>query len=265
MITLFEKYISKFNKNDNVEQIVEPIDITPDEYKKIIDNVADWYYDNYNLTFLGSGTYGSAFRINNEENRVLKITTDLNEAANVSYLVKKVNVKGIAEYYDIHQVDVYSNNEFLVTVYSIIMEKLYSITNVEEHVYMFLLDNYFKNSKGENFKYKTLSKERIGCNWNEFQEINPNRVEEFIDNNKDDRRLRMLDIYEIKSLANIYYEDIMGVFNSVLKYDLVLDDIHGDNIRRTEDDHMKVIDVGGGYDDSNKKFKTKSNKIIINI
>jgi hypothetical protein len=262
MITIFEKYISKFDKNDNVEQIIEPIGITPDEYNKIIDKIADWYYDNYDITFLGSGSFGSAFRINNEEDKVLKITTDLNEAANVSYLVKKVNVKGIAEYYDIHQVDVYSNDRILTTVYSIIMEKLYSITNVEEHVYMFLLDNYFKNSKGENFKYKSLSKERIGCDWNEFKEINPNRIDEFIDSNQNDRRLKMLDIYEIKRLANIYYDDIMDLFNSILKYDLILDDIHGDNIRKTEDEHMKVIDVGGT---NNKKFKTKSNKIIINI
>lgn len=258
MITLFENYISQFNKDDSTFREI----VGEENYEKIIDKIAGWYYDNYDITFLGSGTFGSAFRINNEEDRVLKITTDKKEAANVSYLVKKNNVKGVAEYYDIHQVDVYFNNKLLIDVYSIIMERLYSISVEEADIFMFLFNNYFKTGNNKNFKYKDISKIFIDCSWKEFQELNPNRIDEFVNLHINNICFKKLNIYDTKILANIYYEDIMDIVYSVLKYDLVLGDIGVDNIRKLENEHIKVIDVGGT---TNKTFRTKSDKIRIDI
>lgn len=259
MITLFENYISQFNHRHNAD-ILDDVGLSEDQYEQIIDKVASWYYDEYHITFLGSGSYGSAFRINNTDNRVLKITTDHNEAANISYLVKKVNVKGIVEYHDIHKVRVYVDGEIVATVYSVIMEKLYDISDMESTVYRLLFNEYFKNKGGIIDLYNYLSKLRINCTWEEFKKLNPNKVNIFISKHK--AEVSKYDIKEVKRLANIYYEDIMGLVSSVLKYNLSLTDVHSGNIRKTDDEHMKVIDVGC---DTTKSFKSKCATIDIEI
>ena len=261
MIILFEKYISQLYDND-IQNLADDIGVSVGVYNKIVDQIAEWYYGGYYITFLGAGSYGSAFRVNNKD-RVLKITSDDNEAANVSYLVKKTNVKGIAEYHDIHRVDIHINNKFKFTLYSILMERLYDIASIENDIFMFLFHNYFKNLGGDIdfFNEAYISKESIGCSWKQFQELNPNKIDDFVDANKSN--IYKYEIKEVKRLANIYYEDIMDIIYSVFKYDLELSDVHGGNIRKQEDEHIKLIDVGGHS--TNKTFKTKSAKIDINV
>lgn len=263
MITQFEKYISQFQDRD-LKNIVEDINITEEQFEAIVEKIADWYYDNYHITFIGSGAFGTAFRINNEENKVLKVTTDEKEASNISFLVKKSGVKGIVDYYDIHQVNVFDNNEHITTVYSIIMEKLYSISNIESDIFMFLFQKYFKNKDGIINLYNEFSKSEINCSFSEFKQLNPNKVNQFVDKNKHSYYINKYDLDEVKKLANIYYEDIMDMTESVIKYNLILSDVHSDNIRKTEDGHMKIIDPGG-YGYSGKSFKTKSAPINIDI
>lgn len=263
MITLFEKFISRF-ENPDLGDIIADLNIDGDQYIRIVDKVADWYYDNYNISFLGSGAYGTAFRINNEDNKVLKITTDENEASNVSYLVKKSGVKGIVDYYDIHQVDVIENGEELITVYSIIMEKLYKISDMESGTFMLLFRNYFKNNSDIVNLYEGFSRKDIGCTFREFKKLNPNNVNKFIDRHSNDYYIERYNTEEVKELANVYYKDIMDMVESVIKYDLTLGDVHTDNIRKTEDGHMKVIDPGG-YSVEHKKYRSKSAPIKIDI
>ena len=286
MITLFEKFISRF-ENPDLGDIIADLNIDgdrirviqiqlqdrirviqiqlQDQYVRIVDKIADWYYDNYNISFLGSGAYGTAFRINNEENRVLKITTDENEAANVSYLVKKSGVKGIVDYYDIHQVDVFEDGEKLITVYSIIMEKLYKISDMESGTFMLLFQKYFKPYENEIVNlYDGFSRKDIGCTFREFKKLNPNNVNKFIDEHSHDYYIERYNIDEVKELANVYYKDIMDMVESVIKYDLILGDVHTDNIRKTEDGHMKVIDPGG-YSVEHKNYRSKSAPIKIDI
>lgn len=267
MIKRFENYISKFD-NPDLYDILEEIGLSQESFTEIVDKVANWYYDNYNITFLGSGAYGTAFRINNEANRVLKITTDHNEAANVSFLVKKTDIKGIVEYHDIHAVEVTTitdgENSGVLTIYSIIMEKLYDISNMERDIFQFMLGKYFKigyNTK-INLNYD-IHKSIIPCTWKEFLEFNPNKVDEFIEMT-DDYFTNKYNIVEVKELANMYYEDILGMIWSVMKYDLELHDVHMGNVRKTEDGHMKIIDVGGNSD-VNKTFKSKSAPIKIKL
>ena len=155
MITLFENYISKF-QDRNLDDIIEDINLTKQQFESIVEKVADWYYDNYHITFLGSGAFGTAFRINNDNDRVLKITTDDTEAANVSFLVKKSGVKGIVDYYDIHQVNVFDDDQQITTVYSIIMERLYSISDIESNTFMILFHTYFRNKDGKIDLYKNI-------------------------------------------------------------------------------------------------------------
>lgn len=263
MIILFENYISKF-ANRNLDDIIEDINITREQFENIVDKVADWYYDNYHITFLGSGAFGTAFRVNNEEGKVLKITTDENEAANVSFLVKKSGVKGIAEYYDIHQVNVFDNDDPITTVYSIIMEKLYSIADIESSTFMFLFQNYFRNMEGKINFHNEFSRKDIGCTFNEFKQLNPNNMNKFIDKYSYHYYIEKFNLKDVKELANVYYYDIMDMVESVIKYNLTLNDVHSDNIRKTEDGHMKIIDPGG-YGPAPRDFKSKSAPIKIDI
>lgn len=270
MITKFENYISQFQGRD-LKDIVEDINITEEQFEAIVEKIADWYYDNYYITFIGSGAFGTAFRINNVENKVLKVTTDEREAANVSFLVKKSGVKGIVDYYDIHRVNVFNNNEHITTVYSIIMEKLYSISDIESDTFMFLFQKYFKNKDGMINLYDEFSKSKINCSFSEFKQLNTNKIDEFIEKNISDLSQQnyyinkyKYNLDEVKKLANIYYEDIMDMTESVIKYNLILTDVHSDNIRKTEDGHMKIIDPGG-YGCSDKSFKSKSAPINIDI
>ena len=267
MIKKFENYISRF-ENPDIDYMVSEIGLSREQFTEIVDKVADWYYDNYNITFLGAGSYGTAFRVNNEANRVLKITTDDNEAANVSFLVKKTDIKGIAEYYDIHEVEVRIKdieNVQPTIVYSIIMEKLYDISNMESDIFQFMLGKYFKiGDKQINFN-RNIYKSLINCTWKEFLKFNPNQVDKFVEENHENNWfINKYYLEEVKELANIYYEDILGMIWSVMKYDIELHDVHMGNVRKTEDGHMKIIDVGGNSD-VNKKFKTKSAPIKIEI
>jgi len=264
MITIFEKYISQFYGDDE-DVPIKTFNI--EDYKKIIDIIANWYYDEYNLTFLGSGSYGSVFRVNNEKNIALKITSDQTEANNVSYLSKKINVKGIVDYYDIRQFDIYENDRLLETVYSILMEKLYNLADIELNIYKYLLSYYFRTTSGKIDLYSDdvqISRDVVDCSWKEFELLNPNKIDKFIDSKyNNEYALNKFDIDEVKRLANIYYEDIMGLVKSVLKYDLILCDIHEANICKTEDEHIKVIDIGG-YGNS-KPYRNKRKIIRIDI
>lgn len=265
MIILFEKYISQFHGDPSSDSLADNLGVSMKLFEKIIKGITNWYYDEWHITLLGTGSYGSAFDIKGQ-NRVLKITSDENEAATVSYLVKKTNVPGIAEYHDIHEVKVFIDNYHQFTLYSIIMEKLYSISSIEREVFMLMFKEYFKSYEEgyiNLYELDYIAKDTIECSWNEFKRLNPKDIDSFLNKYRNDFVLKKYNKEEVKELCNMYYDDIMDMIYSTYKYNLQLGDIHQGNIRRAEDGHMKVIDVGGYY--SNKNYKNKSASIRIDV
>jgi len=270
MIKKFENYISQF-ETTYIDVMLDDYNLTKEQFNQIVDKVADWYYDNYNITFIGAGSYGAAFRVNNDKDKVLKLTTDYHEASNISFLVKKSDTKGIVEYFDIHEVQVkIKNNLTQIIVYSIIMEKLYDISDIERKTFRLMLTKYFKDNESDIINlYGDISKSYITCTWKEFLKFNPNEVDKFIEERYEKSLytgygICQYHIEDVKELANIYYEDILCMIWSTMKYNLELHDVHMENVRKTEDGHMKIIDVGGNVH-VNRTFKSKSAPIKIEI
>jgi len=270
MITIFEKYVSLLQGNYQADDLAHNLKISMSTFEKIINSIADWYYDEYHISLMATGSFGSVFTIKGNDDKILKITSDENEAANVSYLVKKSGVKGIVEYDDIHQFDISISNPKKsgvsnLTLYSIIMEKLDPSYTVDWDIFSFVYNNYFDLPNGKSLgSLDYVSKEEIGCSWEEFKKLNPGNFDKFFQDFHDDFIIKKYGEEEVRKFTPIYYQDIMDMIYSSYKYDLPLSDIHAGNIRKVKDsEHVKLIDVGGGY--TTKVFKSKSSKININL
>jgi hypothetical protein len=88
------KYLMTFEKWDT---IFEKWD------RSFVNTIADEYgFDTKKLKYLGSGAFGSAYRIGK---KVLKITSDHDEYMNANKLRRKSPTKYLINYYDARQID----------------------------------------------------------------------------------------------------------------------------------------------------------------
>lgn len=110
----------------------------------IIKQVVDFYYDEKDIKFIGSGFYGSVYQTS-DETKVLKITTDAKEVKKAERL-RKINVPGVVDYYDVREINVYDSKERLRSygLWSIILEKVYPLKEFEKSVWD-SFEPYLKN------------------------------------------------------------------------------------------------------------------------
>lgn len=283
---LFE-YISHYlsvSKYDNF-QLSVLLNISETESDEIYQQVANFYRKNPKLSYLGSGSYGSAFSM---EEKVLKISTDKNEANNIEYLRKK-NFKGIVTYYDLRKINLYLNGELYQDrkLYSIIMDRVYPLSDIELECYRILysvgyvnsndnltfeytLDyNYIDETSALNFKKlnnKSRAKKIIeiiqNSNYHDFRENCRRELGRSINF----EFLELEDLQKSPKFEEIFlkfYDDILNLLCDVIRYKLVLYDSHEKNVGKDEDGHFKMIDLGFRTNHSDRKLKLKPIEIHV--
>jgi len=287
---LFE-YISHYRSIMGEFHLSNELEITEEDSEQIYNQVANFYKENSRLSFLGSGSFGSAFSL---DDKVLKITTDKNEVDNIEYLRKK-NFAGIVSYYDIRKINLSINGRPSreKNLYSIIMDKVQPLNEIETECYKILYK--FGYVDGQNHKLHftyTLDYDNLYENSaKHFKKLNDgSRIKKIIEIliNADDWRdvhtkmREELDIYsfdfeyvELEDIqANIeefekiilrFYNDILELLCDIIRCKLILYDSHEQNVGKDEEGHFKMIDLGFKTNYSGIKLKLKPIDININL
>ena len=281
---LFE-YISHYHSNNGDFHLHNRLGIDESESEEIYKQVANFYSDK-KLSFLGSGSLGSAFSL---DDKVLKITTDRNEIDNIEYLRKK-NFHGIVSYYDARKINLYVNGEETSDkIFAIIMDRVETLDEVELECYHLLYRSGFKDvSDNLEFTY-TLScndiEEKSATNFRKLQNNGerPKKIYELVMSSKDrsDFYLRSgpelgrtvpLEFADLDILQNSdkfqetlfrFYEDILDLLCDVIKYKLSLYDSHEKNVGKDENGHFKMIDLGFRTNRPRAKLKLKPINVYV--
>jgi len=216
----------RFNWKSNQEQYTQLSNFFNNssqlEIRKIIDIILKYYgitFDETELSFLGSGTYGFAFLMKNPEIKdeiVLKITTDRDEYINALKIVNK-NTKYIAYHYDARKV--------------VGIEYESKVKNIKENYYVILLE-----------KVKLLSKEILNdidilsTFWRKNGRSSIDLVQYLNMNNFEN-------ITEEDAIK--YLMDFDNIQKESHKFGVPLIDIHSENLG-IKDNHLIWFDVGIG-------------------
>jgi len=288
MITKFKlfEYINYSNRREYDFSLSDKLGITKEESEEIYNKVAEFYMDNPNISFLGSGSYGSVFSL---DDKVLKITTDDQEIESVEYLRKKI-IHGIVDYYDIRKINLYINDELYIErdLFAIIMDKVEPLDNVELECYRILYRiGYIDKNDNLSFTY-TLNHEYIGeTSPKNFRKLNDGSrakiIYEIIKNaeNYEDYTEKMknefgnyvsfefVDFEDLQESPYFeetffrFYKDILDLLCDVIKYELELYDSHEKNVGKDKNGHFKMVDIRAGSKGSESSLKLKPITISI--
>jgi len=253
---------------------------------RIIREVANFYYQKTGVEYIASGAFGDAFLLSKDNTKVLKVTDDSDEALNADIL-RKLNIKGIVEYYDVREIIVNGESKGL---YSILMERLKKPTNLEKRAFSLIKDTLLSDdgTNGLNLDYRgglgTSEKYRL------FLKLNPpEKIEEFIEilnspffPKNEEEQITFYEKYYSQSgwrtaenftetLANNtkylkesnfltilkeYYFFYINVVKDFMKYKIKLDDFHLGNLGM-KDVLPVAIDVGCRQFRKNAKLTLK--------
>lgn len=280
-------YLSASKYNDF--QLSNILNITENESDEIYTAIANYYRKNPKLSYLGSGSYGSAFSL---ADKVLKISTDKNEANNIEYLRKK-NFRGIVTYYDIRKINLYLNDELYQDkkLYAIIMDRVYQLNEIELECYRILYKIGYINSKGWDLAFEyTLDYNDINeTSALSFRKVNNiSRAKDIINLIKTSRNFSdfrnscihkfgksigfdFASFHELKDSPEFeetflrFYDDILNLLCDVIKYKLALYDSHEKNVGKDDKGHFKMIDLGFRTNHPPRKLKLKPIEIHIDL
>lgn len=281
---LFE-YISHYSSKNGDFSLSRKLGISNNDSEKIYRSVADFYSQKPEISFLGSGSYGSAFTL---DDKVLKLTTDPNEIRNIEYLRKK-NFAGIVSYYDLRKINLFIDNKLsnIVELYSIIMDRVEPLDSVELECYNMLYRFGYKNLRFDyNIDYLDINEKsakrfkiindgsilktilnciKISNNQIDFS----HNLEEMLDAYYDFEFIHFKDLKKSKNIEEIltkFYFDIRDIIADVIKHKLSLHDSHYKNVGKDKDGHFKMIDLGFRSNRPSKiKLKLQPIEIKIDI
>ena len=258
---------------------------------QIIREVANFYYQKTGIEYIASGAFGDAFLLSKDNTRVLKVTDDFDEALNADIL-RRLNIKGIVEYYDVREIIVNDESKG----YAILMEKLDKPTNIEKKAFQLIKDTLlsedgttglnldYRGSLGTSEKYRNFLKLNPPQKIDDFLEIlnstwfPKNKVEQLNFFNKyfkedswrsEENFIESIEHYakylkepKFLTLVKKYYFFYMDVIKDFMKYKIQLDDFHLGNLGM-KDGLPIAIDVGCSRFRKNVKLTLKP--IEINI
>ena len=278
---------SKIHKYRNFLESIDP-SIMPEVYNKLtytkkdflemLNQVVYFYYDEYGINFLGYGAEGNTFRITSkDQTKVLKITKREDEASEITK-IRKFNITGLVDYYDVRQIiDI---EDIYMTTYSILMENLQPLTDLEKNVWSFLRGYFFDLREtsnkinlvviGDKINYDKFIKknnlDRLNKIYNKFKTHRKNAKYgmgiEQINHIADNVELEIMIKDEAYETMLEFYETFCGLVRDAVKYKLKMRDFHTDNAGRDENGNLKFYDVL--YNDVYiRDFKLKSIKITL--
>lgn len=190
------------------------------------------------ITYLDSGSYGSAYRIDSYQ--VMKITTDKNEAQTANTLVGKNN-KYIVNYFHVYEL---KSNVIETPIYLLIMEYLISLKDNLSYLTLRKFLDFF----AFNYKYK----EEFFIHNNFNNKYLEHFIEDYFNQCKDD----CLERSEIEN--NI--EKLKKIAIETKQYNIYPVDVHSGNLGfRVVDGDLIYFDLG-----NNKNYiETEIKKIQI--
>ena len=148
------------------------------------------------------------------DDKVLKITTDANEVANIEYLRKK-NFHGIVDYYDIREVLIEQKGEIKKPgIWAIILEKVEPLTEEEKDIW---------NMINLILEYRVTPDDT-------FQNI-----------------VNLTSNLTFKENSDEIYNNMMGCIKNLIdtskKYKLNFNDLHSENFGKTKEGEYKFFDI----------------------
>lgn len=201
-----------------------------DNIKKITEKVTiKLNIEDYKL--IDFGFFGAAFKI--DDNKILKITTDSTEIIN-AYHIKNYKSSFFPEIYDLKRVSVKDRE------YGLLITE-YIPNSISDYEYS-TADMYLQNILEERFPGMEMEEDMLYIITYNFE-----IATEIYD-----------DIKGIKLLKQVYDLSELNYLHS----DIVVDDLHKENLRRRDDGSLVYIDLGFTMK-MNKKYDFLENKIEI--
>jgi hypothetical protein len=263
MITKYNNFLNELKNTDQIDNLNLKEHnyqlYTKEDFIKVLKTVVNFYYDEFGIEFLGSGAEGNAFKITSkDDSKVLKITTNQQEANGVE-TVRKFNIRGLVDYYDVREI-VDISNIYPVT-YSILMENVEPLNNLEKTVWTFLRGFFFDFRNFEKNMYFTVPAYKI--NFKKFLEDNSlERLEQTYLKYKNHRETKkrgfgieeiywVSDIVDHELMMNDKAHDIMlklyytfcDLLKDTIKYKLRLVDLHSENLGKDDNGNYKFFDI----------------------
>lgn len=203
-------------------------------------------------SFLGSGAYGYAFKT--KSSKVLKITSDRNEA-NIAYkLAKSKNwIKCLVNYYNVGKI---KPTKFInyrdINMYEwyILMDYTEPLTKNEEdavHCYITIMQY------NQDFYKHILDKEKVIKYINSKYEQDSHEYIRALSNEKDPEK--------IKQIAIDIYPKIVKIAKELKKHNIPETDFHGGNVGWDKDHENLILYDLGGYT-KNIKNDTKFKEVV---
>lgn len=263
MITKFKTYeLVKFE--DIFSKGYNNLYYTKTDFMKMLNQVLDYYYDEFGIEFLGYGAEGDAFKVKSKDStKVLKITKEKREASAIEK-VRKIHINGLVDYYDVRRIiDV---DDIYFELYVIIMENAEKLNEIEQSVWNFLRGYFFDLRKFKKSNYLIVPGDKI--NYDEFLEINnidrlnsiyekyiQNRDVEKIYSITNDINYKLMNSDEAYKILLNFYEDFCTLVKDAVKYKLNMGDFHIDNAGKDQNDHLIFYDVLIGKKKTNLTLK----------
>ena len=183
---------------------------TKSDFVKMLKQVLDFYYDEFNIKFLGFGAEGDAFKIDSKDGtKVLKITNNEKEACAVEK-IRKYNITGLVDYYDVRRI--VDTSDIYFVLYSILMENVEPLNNLEKTVWTFMRGYFF------DLKYSEKNRNYLSING---KDLNYN---EFIKNNNIDKLKTVYETYKkhrekrasLKEIAKTSFESVPALIVPII-------------------------------------------------
>ena len=263
MITQF-KLFELFDLDTIVPKGPNNLFYTRKDFIKMLGQVIDFYYDEIGIEFLGSGAEGNAYRIKSKDGtKVLKITKDIRETSTIDK-IRKYIIPGLVNYYDVRRI--IDSSDIYFTIYSIIMENVKPLNDMEKSVWTFLRGYFFdfkefKKSDfltvpGDKMNYsqfiKTNSLDRLNDIYNQYKN-QKNIKQNYYIADKIDRDLIITDqAYEIMLK---FYDTFCLLVKEAIKHKIKLKDLHNNNVGKDDNGNYKFFDVLYGPKEYNFRLK----------
>lgn len=194
---------------------------------KIINQVSDFYYNEKKLKFIGSGYFGSVYQTPNEK-MVLKITTDFGEICRAEKFRKMITNDLIVDYYDVREIKIYRKNiELEVKLWALIIEKIDPLNKFEKSLWKKISDSFHHTILPKD---KSILKDLYANKFFQNRELDKNLPE------------------NLTKIYNKMIKFIEKIVKFVDKHNMILQDLHENNIGKTKDGEYKIFDSRAEYE-----------------
>lgn len=223
-----------------------------DKVKKILIPIAEWF-GLKNVKYVGSGSFGMAYTgFDGTNQRVVKITTDIDEARAAHYLSRRVRQnKNIINYFDVREVHNQYGKMYSIygdPIYAIYMEKvttleeLFDDVNEDTYIYFDALEKFL-----EHYIYNRDPRA-------------PNLAEEYYNGLTDEEKesINIDFIRDFKNqVDNIHREMKLNGFSDI--------DLNVNNVGFTKDFTLKFFDTRSKYKNSYETLNINKKPITIDV